>query len=213
MLKFSIFLMKRLLILVSLIFISFLATAQTNQNIDNITNIAQNISTASFKTATNQALNKEIALPGWADIIARVLFGVEDKITFSNFIILVAVWLMLFLMIFNIIKLMPFFKGDTVKLIASICITLIIAISKVMITLSEQLLSFVSSFKFFKDWSAGALFFSIVLVVVVFFFLIKVLNKIGDKMEVGAAESAGDEAGAGLGIMKVISRVFSKQSK
>src|SRR3989344_5879228 len=144
MLKFSIFLMKRLLIIVLLIFISFLATAQTKQNIDNITNIAQNISTASFKTATNQALNKEIALPGWADIIARVLFGVEDKITFSNFIILVAVWLMLFLMIFNIIKLMPFFKGDTVKLIASICITLIIAISKVMITLSEQLLSFVS---------------------------------------------------------------------
>ncbi len=210
MLKFSIFFMKGSLFIVLLVALSFLAAAQTNQNINNITNIAQNISTASFKTATNQALNKEIALPDWADIIARVLFGVENKITLSNFIILAAIWLMLFLMIFNIIKLMPFFKGNAAKLIASICITLIIAISKVMITLSGQLLSFVSSFKFFKDWSAGALFFSIVLVVVVFFFLIKILSKIGDKVELGADVTAGNEAGTGLGMLRVISRVFRK---
>lgn len=212
MLYFSDYFMKRtLLVTIALLFLIPFIFAQTPDQIDNINSIPKNISANNFKAATNVALDKQIDLPDWTQVIARILFGVEDKITLSKFIILLAVWIMLFLMILNIVKIMPFFKEGPIKVIASITITIIIAITKVMITLSNALLSFASSLKFFQDWSAGALFFSIFVVLVVFFIIIKISNKISTKMQIGEAEGAGLEAGKGLSIMRVVSKVFNKK--
>ena len=195
----------------SLFLVLILLVSLVNAQTLNKTNISEIGSISDVQKKTNSVLEKDLELPTWAQLIAKNIFGVKEKISLSKFIILLSIWAMLLILILNIVKIMPFFRSSGVRWVAAVAITILIALSGVVNELSSIFLLYFGGWGFLKNWSAGALFFSVFAVLFIFFVLIKLTNKLNEKLELGEIESKSQEAGFGMRMLRVVGNVFRRK--
>jgi len=135
----------------------------------------QTSKTINFQEKSNQALSKEVIIPENLQILARIVFGLQKDrdIQLQNFIVLVALWIMLFAIIKATTNFMPFFETDWKSWVVSIVITLIISTTGTIISISAWLFGFGG---FFKNQSLLNLIFILIILAVLSFGVFQLLN-------------------------------------
>lgn len=200
-------------LLVSLILISSFIVAEDNDVKDNQdTNLPEDVGKGvegikDIKGKTEKALEENIKVPENLQVPARIIFGIKGEISLQHFIVLLAVWIMLFLIISSILKITPFFEGWK-SWVGAVVITCLVAISGAIRSVSIFFLNLGNSFEFLEKWSVLKIVFALIIVAILFYgvsILIKMLNR---KVMISEAEQAGMEAGAGARMLKWMYKMF-----
>ena len=192
--------------LVFFIFLSIsLVTAQNNIS-DKITNL----DSLKFTDKSNDVLNRTIEIPENFKLPAKLILGIDEPMQLSKFVVYLMIWIVVFLIIFQVVKIMPFFKEGFVKLIASLAI-MILASSLGSIKTVADLYFDLSFAKLIDKFSAGAFIFTVVVILVFYFVISKILAKIGTNIEIGNVESSATEAGTGFKILRIFSKTFGRK--
>jgi len=155
-------------------------------------------------TAQSSVLEKEIAIPAGLQGLARVLFGIKPDapVTFQEFIVLVAAFIIFFFIIRDIIVLVPFFDTTIKSIVGAILVTLLTGISGGFLLFVDMMMSLGSFFGILERWPIIVTTLIIVILVVVVYFLNKFLVEFKRKSGIEAAEIEGLKTGAASKIIQ-----------
>lgn len=165
-----------------------LAQNQTQQNLTNI------------KEKLNAPLEKEVQIPESIQFFARALFGIKvgEPITFQQFVILIAVWLIFFLTFADIIFTFSTFNRRWISFAISFCIVTIMGVLGLT-------LHFVSFFNFIgsifgalESWPIITSAIVIILLVAILIVVKSVLGQIATTKGIGESEIKGFKAGINI---------------
>ncbi len=172
-------------------------TNQKNSSLKQLINIDKEI----LKDPTpkiDERLDKDIKIPGAIQKIVQIIFGIKGDISVSALILLLAIWTWVLLLLVGITPMIPFFKNKIMAWLGAIIINLVIALSGAYVTIAQLTLSIGKDIKFLKDWSAGFLFFCVVIIIVLFYLFKKVSKKIQERMKINEAKEEGQKSGIAL---------------
>lgn len=150
---------------------------------------------------TESTLEQDVIIPENLQIPARIIFGLQGEITLQEFIVLVCVWIMFFLVISSILKITPFFEGWKAW-IGGIVITCLIAITGTVRSIAIFFFSIGNIFGFLEKWSPLKIIFAIILAIIIIYCASIVTKIINKKLMLERAEIAGAKAGAGVKMAK-----------
>ena len=192
--------------LISLILLSNFVVADSNDTTSNTPDsddIKQEleIATKNIDEKVSKGLEKEIQIPQYLQVIAKIMFGMEETIGISLFIILVILWLIVLILLIDIIKFIPIplLQNFWPRAIVGILISSLIALSGITKSIALFFLNIGDSLKFLEKWGAGALLFALVVLGIILFAIMKImpfLDRYYQKLKV--AQDARD-AGLTLG--------------
>jgi len=134
---------------------------------------------------------QSIAIPDYLKIPAQVIFGIKGEITLQVFIILIALWFILLLLIKDILEFTPFFNGEIIPWLASIVITTLVAISGAIRSMAIFFLNFGNLFGILEGKAGLAIFVALVIVIILGYGLNKLLKILRNSMELGKATQEG----------------------
>src|SRR3989344_4734636 len=129
----------------------------------------------SFVSARN-SLNKSVEIPENLKLPAKIIFGIDEDMPFSKFVVYLMFWLFIFLIIFQIVKIMPFFKEGVIKLIAALAIS-VLAGNLGGIEAVVNLYYDLSISKLIDATSPGAFFFAVVVILVGYYLIRRKLRE------------------------------------
>ncbi|MBI2629528.1 hypothetical protein HYW76_00335 [Candidatus Pacearchaeota archaeon] len=153
---------------------------------------------------TNAFLERDIVVPENLQLVARVLFGLKENtdIAFSEFVVLCAVWIMLFIIIIKIMVFMPFLNKGIQKFAGALIITCLASIAGGLLALVALLLDLSSLFGIFNKYSVVTLVIGIILSIVIVLFASLATNKIITSSDRARAATSGLQAGATAGMLQ-----------
>lgn len=191
---------------VVLLFINLAMAANQSANLSDLKGLVNGSEFSDVKGKTNQILEKEVKIPDNLQIATRILFGLkpEEKVDFNIFILLIAAWLLLFMLLLKIVGVMPFFSGGK-SWLATILIMLLAGISGGLKAGTWWLFGLMDFFKFLEGWGVFKLAITLIILIALVFLIMKVANKFKFGQEKGEMQSAGEEAG----LASVFGRIFS----
>lgn len=197
---FSIFLI--LLFLLSIVLAQTPTTNnQTQNNIskEKIKNIIKNPT-----TKIDEKLEEEIQIPQGLQTVSRIIFGIksEKPISFATFIILIAFWIFIVLLIANIIKVSGFLsmKGF-LKWLFSAIFTTLLSSTGATIQIAQFWSGLGSIIPFVKESSTFALIISGIIFAIIAFIILKIFDKFNKQIEEENALDTGRKVS--LGILKL----------
>lgn len=131
-----------------------------------------------FKDKSNAFLEKDIQISEDWQGIARIVFGIKsgEVIDFQSFIVLIALLVILFLIIHEVLTITPIFGEGVRPWIGGVVITLLISTTG---AIKESVVFFFGFGVFFRDISLLNLLFTLVLLVLLAygaFMLIKIIR-------------------------------------
>lgn len=176
--------MKKL-IFIALIFLLFYSvSAQTN--------VSDLLSNSSVQNRTNQILEKNVEIPNELQIVARILFGLEnnEKIDLQTFIILIALWFFIYLLIVSIIQIMPFLQ-DGKSWIVGFLIMLLVGFSGGLTFAAFWIYSISGLFGLLQQLAIARLIVTVLILTVLFFIFSKFIASLKGKMQLEEAAQVG----------------------
>lgn len=150
---------------------------------------------------TESTLEQDVIIPENLQVPARIIFGLQGEISLQEFIVLICVWVMFFLVISSILKITPFFEGWKAW-IGGIVITCLIAITGTVRSIAIFFFSIGNIFGFLEKWSPLKIIFAIILAIIIIYCASIVTKIINKKLMLERAEIAGAKAGAGIKMAK-----------
>ncbi len=154
-----------------------------------------------LKQKEKKVLETEIEIPENLQVVVRILFGVKGSINLQEFVVLIAVWVMLLLIIVSFLQLTPLLSGWK-SWAGAITITSIISVIGVVRNISIFFFNLGNAFSFLQKWSILKIVFVIVLAIVLIWLASFVSKIIKKKLMLEEAEMKGAKAGAGAKIME-----------
>ncbi len=152
----------------------------------------------SFQQTSNSVLGKQIALPPGIDSLVKSVFKIQVNISLNYLIVLLALFIIFFLIIQRIALFVPLFH-DAKSWLFALIVTLLISITGSVKSAADFLFGFGGAFKALGEWAILQLIFIIVLLAIVFYAISIFLKYALDKFKEAAAEQAGYElATAGI---------------
>jgi hypothetical protein len=153
----------------------------------NVSNIAGN---------ANDALEKEVHIPETLQIFARILFGLNESegVSFQLFIILIASWVILYLLLVSFLELVPLFEG-ALRWISGIVLMLLLGVSKGLKSAAEFLIWLSSFGGTLKNWEIFGLGILLIFLVVLYFALAKFSKFIKSKSDLAHRRRLGQDIG------------------
>lgn len=172
---------------------------ESTEIIKSATGIKAPADVSGFKDSTNKFLETELNLPPIVKEIADILFKLEGRpVATQNLIILIALWIILFLLIQAILEVMPFFGEGWKSWSASAIITALISITGAIQTGAIWIFDLKTTFA--KLGNYGFFFLILNIIFLAFFiwgarYLIKI---IGNKIKVASSEQREFEQGLNI---------------
>lgn len=198
------------IILISL-FVGVYAQDEDNQGPNLSVDIGKGVEDIKgIKSKTEETLEQDIKVPEELQIPARVIFGIKGEIPLQHFIVLIAVWIMLFLIIMSILKVIPLFGEGGKSWALAVVITCLIAITGAIRSIAIFFFNIGNIFGFLEKWSVLKIVLALIVSAAIFYgasILIKIINK---KLMLDRAESAGAKAGAGA---KMLEETFKQATE
>ena len=108
---------------------------------------------------------------------------------------------------------MPFFDNNVKRWIGTFSINIIIAITGVYVTIANFFIDFGAYISFLKEWSAGLLFFAIVIIMLFFALFQKLLKKWTEGIEIEKHKELGMKSGYALGYTKAQAEAAAEAEK
>lgn len=186
--------MKRGLIIMGmfLFLFSYLVYAENTTTI-NGSDISKKISDISRQ---NIELSQEV------QDFAKFFFKSQDNLSFSEFVILSVIWILIFILIAFILPFIPFFENATARYVGAFTITCLVSISGGIYYGSSFLLGLSNIFNFFENKPART-FFSLLISSLIVLALVYGLRRLKSSMQKEKAESEGMKAGLGAKLLKI----------
>ena len=203
--------MKKEVMLLAIFFLLIIPFAAA-QNSSELTDQIKNASSIDVKAQTNKALATEVKIPENIKPIVKILFGIDENMPFSKFVVYLMVWLLIFLIIFQTVKMMPFFKKGLIQFIAALAIS-ILAGNLGGIEAVVNLYYDLGIAKFIDTASPGAFFLAAVIIIVAYLVISRILSKISISLNKGEIDSSAVEAGTGYKMLRILSNTFGKKEK
>lgn len=152
---------------------------------------------------TNEVLSKELILPTSLKTAARIIFGItsDKEISIAMFIVLVAVWFMLFLIISSTLNLVPFFESWKAWA-GGFIVTTIVAITGAVRSVAYFFFGIGDIFSIFEKWSALKILFLLIILLVFGYGASIILKMLKKRQVLESAEMKGIEAGAGVAMAR-----------
>lgn len=159
----------------------------------------------------SETLAKDREIPEELHLVSRILFGVEETISISFFIILLMLWLIILLVLKEIMEFLPFFKGFTVW-VGAIIVNLIFGVSGAF---SEATTFYISVFDFwlFAEWFLAGQVLAIIVLVLLGFIIMTLIRYIRMHAEREESEMRGFKSGLDLSFTKKIVSVWTGTGK
>lgn len=205
--------MKRGLLVIPIILLFFILAVlvYAQEQVSDISGLNQSVKniTGSLNDRTENLLEKEVNIPDWFGVPARVLFGIEQGILWQNLIILLGVWIMIFIILVEAVSFVPFLKNKIISFFVALIITCLISITGAVNNLALFFWNFGEMFNFLKEWSILQIILTMIGFAVVIFAAIKFNKLIRNKYKLDKAEGLGMKAGAQ---MKIEADKFEKGS-
>lgn len=147
---------------------------------------------------TNAFVDKEVKLPENLEKITRFIFKVPEgeAINLSSLIILVAVFLMLWMILGSILKLVPFFETNFKSIFGGLVVTLIIAVSGGIMFGAHMFMQLGTLFGVLEKYHFLSLVLSIVIVIIIIIIAKTVGKIIKTSQDIEQASHGGAQAGA-----------------
>ena len=192
--------------LLSILFLSLVfaedATAPTTQsatglNKDAITKTTKD-ATDSVNQATNTLLERQVQIPSIIETPARIVFGIPQNIKIEYLIVMICIWLILFLVIFEAIGIISLFGGKIGNFFATLAIMILLSITGTIAQVAIFFYDFWNLFAFFKEWSIAKIILSVIVLGIFLFIGIKAAKSFKNRAEIDEAEIKAKKAGAGL---------------
>ena len=119
---------------------------------------------------------KSITIPDGLKIPVQIIFGISGEITIQVFIVLIAVWIILFILIAQIITFTPFFKWAIIKWLSSFIIIILIAISGAIKSITILFLNLANLFGILEENAGIAIFIALMIAGILGYGLNKILK-------------------------------------
>ncbi len=163
----------------------------------------------SIPTRFSNTLDEPLELHPTIEVLAKGILGIKKSPVISTTLLVAAtcVWLFLFIILAEILEFTPFFNGK-LRWVGAALITILIAVTGVVESTVLFLFSLGSDIWFFEKWSAGALTFTIVLLLIVVWFISKLLKWAKNYQETFKAQKEGSELGKNLGFLYRFKEMF-----
>jgi hypothetical protein len=199
------------LILLSSFVIAANGTTGTDTGAANISNLGGVASSAGQEVQSK--LTQDVAIPSSLQFLSRILFGVKEgeKIALNELIIMLAFTLVIFLVVYNLVAILPFFSGSAWKLWASsIIITLLVGVSGGIKDVSLFFAGLGAGIAILGKYPILRLIVSLAILGVILLTTTKVSNLIKAKMEIEKARETGAAVKRGAESGKVLSEGVSE---
>lgn len=79
--------------------------------------------------ATENVLERQVSIPGAIEVPAKVIFGIEQGMSWQQLIVLIGVWFMVFIIVFTAMDFMPFGDTGAIRFFISIVVTTLMSIT------------------------------------------------------------------------------------
>ena len=136
-------------------------------------------------------LANEVTLPGFLITPFNVLLGIEEKTTWQRIIIVFGVLIGVFIIMLDIIELMPIFDSEIVKIFASAAMTLLFSVTGVLSMVAEFFLNFAGFLDFTNSWAPGRIILAIIIAIGSVLALKGIFSKLKDKIKIETARLSG----------------------
>ncbi len=153
--------------------------------------------------------NKVITIPDAFRFFSTNILRIETELTLPTLIIFTTLFIILILIIASILQYTPFLNGKITRWISAVIITMLISISGAVKQMAIFFLDLGNFFNIFKEWSALALLFSIVIVILLSYGASKLIKIIGKKAGLDKA----DYEGKNLNTLRKISKIEANSIK
>ena len=189
-----------LLILLVLVSVPFVFADNGLENGEDVDNDLEEVNDEDVETPdldrVSETLAKDREIPEELRLVSRILFGVDETISISFFIILLMLWLIVLLVLKEIMEFLPFFKGAT-SWIGALIINLIFGVTGVFIEITTFYAT-LFDFGFFARLPLAGQVLAIVVLIVVGLGVFHVLNRVKSKVARDVSEQKGFKAGADM---------------
>lgn len=163
----------------------------------------------------NQTINvlaNEVTLPGFLRTPFKVVLGIEEKTTWQRIIIVFGVLIGVFLIMLDIIQLMPIFDSETVKVLASAAMTLLFSVTGALSMAAEFFFNLASFLDWTNSWAPLRIIIAIVIAAVGVFVLKGILHQLKDKIKIKTAHMSGQKIHEAVGDAKSQSEINKAKS-
>ena len=172
-----------LLLSVNLFLVS--AQDQPSQELDNVKK--------ELNLSAGNVLNKEIIIPDNLGFFTRVVFGLSgsSNIDLQTFVVLIAMWIVLFLVIHSILEIAPFFGTGLKSWFGALVITILIALTGAIRTMALFFFGFGNLFGFLAKNGILRLILVLVILAFGFYVLFKLIKMFKHKVDLQEMVEAG----------------------
>ena len=138
-----------------------------------------------IKNAPENPLDKTVSIPEYLRIPAGIIFGVSENISLEVLIILLMVWVIFFVIVLNVLKVIPspmnigstpLFENEWTALLGAFALATLMGLTGAIKFAAEFFLGVGNLFEFLGRWSPGAIIFALVLVAAIFAVVSKILG-------------------------------------
>jgi hypothetical protein len=155
-------------------------------------------------------LTTEREIPQSLQIVTKILFGIEKTLTVSSFIVIIGLWLIALLIIADVLKFAPFFKGIKAWL-GAVIISLIIGVSGGFKGAANFFLSIGDTIDIVGELPILTLVFTILILLVGTFLILYLLRLMRRKIEIYTNENKGMDAGAVVSGIRPFFKIWGKK--
>ena len=193
----------------------FLISAQQNTK-EEIEKTTEGIESATkgLGSQINEKIAQEIELPEWLQILAKIIFGIkEEKIVLYLFVIHLAVFVLIFFIIYRTSIMLPFLTSasEILKLFFSLIVSLLVSLAGGIRAVVVQLYGLATLFKAIENIPALATAIAIIIVMIVMWSANILMKYLTRKSELAKAEVEGEEAGTGLKLLTTFRRTIKEK--
>ena len=172
---------------------------------------ARQVTLKALQDRTDTIAEKQVNLPEWLEPIVKNLFRFEEPFTLSHVIIALCLFILFAVTFIDILQLFSLFSNTT-SAIVGLLMTVIMSAAGMIYSMTLFLMDKGSVFRILADWSAGALFFIVIIIVLAFFILSKLFKWLEEYKLLRIAKKEGLEAGAELAFVKWVKNTYTNMA-
>lgn len=180
---------------------------QSGAEFNKTLNDARQVTLKALQEKSDAVAEKQIDLPKWLEPIIKALFRFEEPFTLSHVIIALCLFAIFATVFIDILQLFSVFS-DTTSMVIGLCMTIIMSASGMINSAALFLMDKGSLFRIVSGWTAGALFFIVIILVLLWFALRNIFRWFHEYKLLRIAKKEGLEAGAELAFVRWVKNTY-----
>ncbi len=149
------------------------------------------------RTGLRRVFEEKVEIPEGLRFFAKVMFGVEDReVDFSEFIVLVCLWIVMFIVIAQTLSVMPILNKGFQKWLGALIVVCLIGFTGALMQVVDLYFDFANFIGILEKYGLLKVFVGIVIILILLFGSMKVIKSIERREEKNLLEEKAEMAGS-----------------